>query len=355
MSKFVASLTLFAAAILALPASAQTCPNGSDVHYQNDVLPQVPTQFTAVAVIAGLCEGEGCGSVFDLSGPGPQMLTQVAVPFMSQFGPVGADATVNVVVFDNVTFNGSGVPNVSNKVFDLNADTGSSFQITDGGLNVIDLSPFNIQVDGPKFAVGFVMNINPNGNCTSGFTSNFFTDNTPCAAGKSLILMQGQGWVDTALAAVGPFTLCGFGAYNGQWVIRACTEPIGNPLNVTVIGSPALPGQFVQLIFNAPGFAGKLYVAGASGSITTGIPIPPHGTFPLDFDALLNLTIFSGGGGIFNNFIGTVGPAGTAPGLILLPSNAPPGIDFYVAFVAIDPFDTLAPWGISSPALVQIQ
>ncbi|QDU86176.1 hypothetical protein Pla163_33260 [Planctomycetes bacterium Pla163] len=355
MSKFVACLTLFAAALLALPAAAQTCPNGSDVHYQNDVLPQVPTQFTAVAVIPGLCEGEGCASVFDLSGPGPQTLTQVAAPFTSQFGSVGAVATINVVVFDNVTFNGAGVPNMSNKVFDLNQDTGNSIQVVDGGLNVIDMTPYNVTVTGPKFAVGFVMNINPNGNCTSGFPSNFFTDNTACAAGKSLIRIQGQGWVDTALAAIGPFTLCGFGAYNGQWVIRACTEPVGNPLNVTVIGSPAIPGQFVQLIFNAPGHAGHLYVAGASGSINSGIAIPPHGTFPLDYDSLLNLSIFSGGGGIFNNFIGTVGPAGTAPGLILLPSNAPPGIDFYVAFVTFDPFDGVTPWGISSPALVQIQ
>lgn len=348
-------LALGLGAALSAPAQAQLCPDPAHVHYQNDILPQVPGGPLPVAVIQGLCPGEACGSVFTLQTAGPEKLTQVACPFTGPTGlPTGAVATVNLLVFDNVTFNGAGVPDMSNKVFDMNADTGNSLQISDGGLNTFDVSNLNITVSGPKFVVAFVMNINPNGQCATGYQTNFFTDNTPCSAETSLMLIQGQGWVDASKATVSGFSLCLFGFYNGDWVIRCCTEPIGNPLNVTVIGSPALPGQFVNLIFNAPGYAGKLYVAGAAGTTTTGIPLPPHGTFPLDFDPLLNLSVFGGGGGIFGNFIGQVGPLGTAPGLITLPLNAPPGIEFWVAFVVFDPLDPGAPWGISSASKVEI-
>jgi|GEM_PF-2784045 len=344
-----------AATALHAPAHAQQCPDPGHTFYKNDIFPQVPpSTFVNVAVIQGLCEGEACGSVFTLQSAGPEKLTQVACPFIGPTGlPTGATATVNLVVFDQVTIGPTGIPNMT-KVFDLNADTGNSLQISDGGLNTFDVSNFNITVQGPKFVVGFFMNINPNGQCATGFQTNFFTDNTPCSPGTSLIFTQQQGWIDATKASVLGISLCTFGAYNGDWVIRCCTEPLGNPLNVSVIGSPALPGQFVFLTFNAPGFAGDLYVAAASGSTTTGIPLPPHGTFPLDFDPLVNLSVFSGGGGIFGNFIGQVGPLGTAPGLVTLPPNAPPGIEFWVAFVVFDPFDPGAAWGISSASKVEI-
>lgn len=345
---------LLAAAPLSVDASAQLCPDAGHTHYQNDVLPQVPAGPLNVAIIQGLCEGEACASIFTLQSAGPEKLTQVACPFTGPTGvSTGATATVNLVVFDNVTLNSSGVPTMT-KVFDLNADTGNSLQIFDGGLNTFDVSNFNITVTGPKFAVGFIMNINPNGQCATGFQTNFFTDNTPCSPGTSLMFIQGQGWVDASKATVLGFPLCLFNYYNGDWVIRCCTEPLGNPLNVSVVGSPALPGQFVFLTFNAPGFEGDIYVAAASGSTTTGIPLAPHGVFPLDFDPLVNLSVFAGGGGIFNNFIGQIGPLGTAPGLITLPGSAPPGAEFWVAFVAFDPLDPAAPWGISSASKVEI-
>jgi hypothetical protein len=348
---FVAAV-VFAAA-LGTDARAQICPNASDVFYKNDIFPQVtPSTGLALAIVPGLCEGEAAGSVFTLSGPGPQKLTQVSCPFMSPSG-TGLPALVNLVVYDNVTFNGAGVPQMNNVVFDLTAATGNEIQLG-YGLNTIDVSSYNIQVTGPKFVVAFFMSFNPNGSCALGHTSNFFTDNTPCVDQKNLIFIQGQGWVDSKKANVLGFPLCGL-FYNGNWVIRACAEPNTNPYFVQVFGSPALPGQFVNLTFNAPGYAGKLYVAAASGSTNVGIPLPPHGVFPLDYDPLLEFVVLGGGGGKFINFISTVGPAGTAPGLILIPPTVSPGVQFYVAFVAFDALNPAAPWAISDAAIVQIQ
>lgn len=348
---FVAAL-VFAAA-LGTDARAQICPSPSDVFYKNDIFPQVPSGPLALAIVPGLCEGEAAGSVFTLSGPGPQKLSQVTCPFTSPTG-TGLSATVNLVVYDNVTFNGAGVPQMNNVVFDLTAATGNELQVFEGGLNTFDVSSYNILVSGPKFVVAFFMSFNPNGNCTTGHTSNFFTDNTPCVNQKNLIFIQGQGWVDSKKATVLGFPLCGL-FYNGNWAIRACAEPNTNPYFVQVFGSPALPGQFVNLTFNAPGYAGKLYVAAASGSTNVGIPLPPHGVFPLDYDPLLEFVVLGGGGGKFINFIGTVGPAGTAPGLILIPPTVSPGLQFYVAFVAFDALNPAAPWAISDAATVQIQ
>jgi hypothetical protein len=358
MSKPSTVLSLVVAAFVAFvlcarDAAAQTCPNGSDVFYKNDVFPQVPAGGLPVAIVPGLCEGEAAGAVFTLSGPGPQRLTQVACPFTSPTG-LGLSATVNLVVYDNVTFNGAGVPQMGNVVFDLVNATGNELQVFEGGINTFDVSSYNILVSGPKFVVAFFMNFNPNGNCTSGFTSNFFTDNTPCVAQKNLIYIEGQGWVDSQKANVFGIPLCGL-FYKGNWVIRCCAEPNTNPYFVSVIGSPALPGQFVNLVFNAPGYQGKLYVAAAALTANTGIPLPPHGTFPLDYDVLLEYTLLSGGGGLFFNFIGTVGPLGTAPGLVLLPPTVNPGLQFRVAFVAFDPANPSAPWAISDAATVQVQ
>ncbi len=350
MSKLRPFLALAAAAMLAGVAHAQICPDPGNTHYQNDIFPQVPGGALSLAIVPGLCEGEGCASVFDVVGQTPQKITQLGCPFTSPTGS-GLGATANIQIFDNVTFNAQGVPQMGTPVFDLVNATGNEVLLAEGGINTIDLANYNIQVSGPKFVVAFIMNFNPNGNCTTGYTSNFFTDNTPCVAQKNLIYILGQGWVDSTKAMVGPFNLCPL-FYNGNWVIRCCTEPILNPINVTVIGSPVLPGQFVNLIFNAPGYEGKLYYAAASLSTNTGIPLPPHGTFPLDYDIILQFVLFQGGGGVFNNFIGFIGPAGTAPGLVIMPPTVQPGLELWIAFAAIDP---VGPWGISSASKIVVQ
>ena len=76
-------------------AAAQLCPSGTDTFYKNDILPDVPGGTFSFSVIPGLCEGEACGSVFDALS-GPVTLTQVACPFGSGGGAMGASASVNV-------------------------------------------------------------------------------------------------------------------------------------------------------------------------------------------------------------------------------------------------------------------
>ncbi|MEZ5977402.1 MAG: hypothetical protein R3F34_04200 [Planctomycetota bacterium] len=353
MSKVRSALALVAAALLASTAHAQLCPDPGNTHYQNDILPQVPGGALNIAIVPGLCEGEGCAAVFDIAGATPEKITQVACPFTSPSG-TGLGATVNVQIFDNVTFNAQNVVTMGTKVFDLVNATGNEALLAEGGINTIDLSNYNIQVTGPKFAVAFIMNFNPNGNCTTGFTSNFFTDNTPCVARKNLLYILGTGWVDSTKAKVGPINLCPL-FYNGNWVIRCCTEPILNPVNVTVIGSPVLPGQFVNLIFNAPGYAGSFYAAGVALGTNPGLPVPPLGTLPLNYDVLMQWHLSTLGGGVFNNFFAFIGPAGTAPGLVLMPPQAQAGLEIYVAFVVFDVNAGFAPIAVSSASKIVVQ
>jgi hypothetical protein len=366
LASFALSLPL--AALAAAPAAAQSCPGIN--FFKNDNLPAVPSGQVTLSVIPGLCEGEACGARFLLPGGTAQKIERVAVGFGSGGGASGATAAVNIEIYNGVSFAGA-VANLGPKVFDYEQVTGANIQVVSTGINEVDLTPYNIVVNGggdDDFVIAFRMLINPNGNCTSGFTSNFFTDNSQggifgcnpaiTPQGKNLIFIEGQGWRDAALATVSGFPLCPL-FYSGNWAIRACAANAGpvNPLKVTVAGSPVPPGGFATLTFTAPGYQGVPYVAAASFGTNPGIPVvsgnpPVAATIPLNFDSLFQLSLSTPS--VFVSFVGLILPTGTAPGLILLPNNPNlSGLNFHVAFITVPNFP--APYGISDPALIQIQ
>jgi len=263
-------------------AAAQICSSPDATFWKNDTLPQVPSGAETISIIPGLCEGEAAGMVFTLGPSDPlQEIEKVAVGFGDQLGAGGFNATVNVEIYDGVTWSG-GIPTLGPKVFDLNADTGASMQVVSTGINELDLSSQGIVVGGTgTFVLAFRMNINPNGNCTTGFNANFFTDGQgggSCTTipMTSLIDIQGQGWRDASTATVGGFPLCPL-FYNGNWVIRACTNDAGGgpppfeDLGCELAGdfSPALdgtgdpsPGGSFTLEFTGmpPGTTGTMFV-----------------------------------------------------------------------------------------------
>lgn len=271
-------LAVFAGiALLAASTTAfsQVC---GDNYWSNDILPVIPpSDPVSISLIPGLCEGEAAAQVFTIPGGTPQQrIDTVSVGFADQFGAGTFTATANIEIYDGVTFTG-GIPTLGPKIFDLNADTGASFQLTSGGINTADLLAENIVVTGGtsgKFVVAWRMNINPNGNCANGYTATFFTDNS--SAGfvcnttpqTSLIDIQGQGWRDASTATIQGFPLCPF-AFNGNWVIRACTIDDGTvtcqpnlglqgPGNVTleVCGGDLSTGTTADFsLTNAPAFA----------------------------------------------------------------------------------------------------
>lgn len=358
-----------AAALTAASAQAQSC--GTSVLLKNDILPDVPGGFLTVSVIPGLCENEAAGAVLDLPSPGSlHTVERVAVPFGNQFGINGNTAVANVEIYDGVTFNGASAT-LGPKVFDFANDVGGNIQLLSTGLNEIDLSPYGVVVGGAgnaNIAVVARMLINPNGNCTSGFSTNFFTDNSQggifgcdpniTPPGQNLMDIQGQGWVDPAVASVSGFPLCPL-YYAGNWVIRACVTPSSpaNPLQVQVAGSPVAPGGFVNLTFAAPGYAGVPYVAAASLGTSPGIPItsgtpPVADVVPLNYDGLFTLSLASPG--TFVNFTGLIGAGGSAPGIVIVPSDPGlSGLSFFVGFVALS--TPPAAWGVSSTGTIAIQ
>lgn len=257
----------------ATTAFSQACGGN---FWSNDNLPQTPgPNPTSISLVPGLCEGEAAAQVFTL-GPTdpPQLIDTVSVGFADQFGSGTLTATANIEIYDGVTFSG-GIPTLGPKIFDLNDDTGSSVQLTSGGINTFDLSSESIVVGGSasNFVVAWRMNINPNGNCASGYSAAFFTDNTGFGGCNttpqtSLIDIQGQGWRDASTATVGGFPLCPI-FFNGNWVIRACTDDAGSvtcqpnlglqgPGNVSleVCGGDLSTGTTADFsLTNAPGFA----------------------------------------------------------------------------------------------------
>jgi hypothetical protein len=209
-------------------AEAQTCgPN--EVFLKNDTLPAVPSGPLAVAVIRGLCEGEAMGAVFDVSGIGTQVqLQNAAFGFFNVAGANGIQAVVNLKVHDGITWSG-GVPTLGPEIFDWANVTGSSIAATTHAINTVDTSAQNIVVTSGKLVITWWMDINPNGDCPSGYTSNFGTDDGSGACSavpqQNLLYISGTGWRDPSTAAIGPFPLCPL-YYNGNWVLRACVKNV---------------------------------------------------------------------------------------------------------------------------------
>lgn len=366
MRRLLASLlpVLFSLAPL---GAAQVCTGNL---FKNDALPDDASGLVGFSVIPGLCENEAAAAVLDLPGTGPQALEWVSVGFGANGGVTGNTALINLEIYDGVTIVG-GNATLGPKVFDYANDIGGNLQVTSSGINQIDLSAFTIVVGlsgNTQFVVAARMLFNPSGSCAAGFNSNFITDNNQSGLfgcdpnitppGRNLIDISGQGWQDAALATVTGVPLCPL-FYSGNWAIRACGQDItpGNPLQVNVLGNPVPPGGFANLTFEAPGYEGDLYFAAASLGTSPGIPFasgdpPIFQTFPLNPDAFFNLSLQLPS--VFVNFVGFVGPGGTAPGLVLLPNNPNlSGLEFFVAFVTLPALPD--PYGVSDPASVQIQ
>ena len=207
---------------------AQTCA-ANEVFLKNDTLPDVPSGPLAVAVIRGLCEGEAMGAVFDVASVGSLVqLQNAAFGFFNVAGANGIQAVVNLKVYDGITWSG-GVPTLGPEIFDWATVTGSSIAATTHAINTVDVSAQNIVVSSGKLVVTWWMDINPNGDCASGYTSDFGTDDGsgPCSAvpQRNLLFISGTGWRDPATAAIGPFPLCPL-YYNGNWIMRACVKNV---------------------------------------------------------------------------------------------------------------------------------
>ena len=236
------ALLLAAAATLVAPLTAQGCAAPNETFWKRDTLPDIPAGLTGVSVIAGMCEGESAGIVFEMpAGMGPQVLTQVVAPWGAQGGINGFQAVLDLEVYDGVSFTGAAA-NMGTQVFSLSG-IGANMQVTTHGLNVLDTNAFDITVGNApptgnppvrRFAVCFRMDINfhPTGSCATGWPANFFTDNSQfnlfcnnviTPIGTSLIEIQGQGWRDAALAQVSGVPLCPF-YFSGIWAIRCCTR-----------------------------------------------------------------------------------------------------------------------------------
>lgn len=323
-------------AVTSSVAQAQVCNGPNDLFWKNDTLPQVPGGQFAVAVVPGLCEGEAIGAVFTLPNTtSPQLLKKVAVGFGHQFGTQGLIALANIEIYDGVTFSGN-KPIPGPKLFDLGQAQGS-LQVTTHGITEFDMTPYNVTVGNGKnnFAVVFRSSFNTNGTCAGGYPANFITDaaqsfNCTAVPKRNLMDIQGQGWVDPSNATVQGFPLCPL-FYNGNWIIRACTEPtvpaicqanlgFGGPGNsvLSMCGGDLSTGSNATLKLTQanPNVVGVLF-AGVAFSPTFvpelfGIlcPIPPilALTLPTDPNGELTIPNVPGGGGPVSFYIQMVTP-----------------------------------------------
>ena len=355
-------VTLFLVALLVIgsQAGAQGCPSGSQVFLQNDTLPAVPGGPLSFSVVPGLCDGEACGAVFDVSAVASAVkVDMAAVGYGGAAG--GVQASVNLRIHDGITWN-AGIPTLGPLVFDYTTATGASIGVTSTAINTQDISSYNVVVTSGTLVVTWHMLFNgdPGGSCATGYPTNFFTDNSGfsfiCTAGsqKNLIMIQGQGWRDAATAAVGGVPLCPL-FYNGNWVIRACVEPAAgaNPNTVTVVPDPVTAGQTAVLTFSAPGQAGNTYVAYPTFSTSPGLTFPGVGTVPVDPNDPLFLLYLSGHpltNSVFLNFSGVIGPLDTATALI----NTLPGVPvtFFVGFVVFNGSGQIAAISDAAPITV---
>jgi len=331
------TLSVLLVALLATVTFAQPCPDPNDVFWQRDTLPTNPTGLQTFSIIPGLCEGEAAAIVFELPvGMPPQQITQVVCPFGSAGGGQGALAYVNVEVYDGVSFSGA-IANMGTQVFDLNTQTGNDLQVTSSAFNTFDTTQFNIVVGNDpvnrRFAIAFRMNLNPNGNCTTGYFSTFFTDNTvggglfcnPATTPPMTSLMDiiGQGWRDAALATVTFIPLCPL-YYAGIWGIRCCSRNAAppNPFQILpTLGVPATSPGTTVLQLMGPGLQGVPYQFALSWANTPPIQTP-SGNIPLTYDALVVASLDPAFSPYFVNFTGNIGSNETATVLI----NVPPGL-----------------------------
>src|SRR5688572_21837672 len=230
-------LSASAIALCASFSVAQTCSSAGDLFLKNDDLPQVPGQQT-VTVIPGLCDGEAIGCVFDVSGQqysNEVRVKMAAAAYINVASTNGIAAIVDLEIYDGISWNGT-IPTLGPLVFEFEQAAGSNLQFNSSGINTVDLSNFDVRCSSGKLVVVFEMLLNTApGSCTVGYQTNFATDNTLPACGapcspvrKNLIRISGQGWRDPMTATVSGIPICSC-YYAGDWIIRACVEPVGFP------------------------------------------------------------------------------------------------------------------------------
>lgn len=300
-----------------------------------------------MTVIAGLCDGEAAAQVFTLpTGMGAQKLTKVSVGYGHGGGTSGFNSLANLEIYDGLTWNGQ-IPVLGTKVFDMENDYLTSVQVITHGINEVDMSAYNVIVGNDaskKFVVAFRSSFNPWCTCGSACQVNFFTDfdgvspfvchTTPKT---SLIDIQGQGWRDASVATVSGFPLCPI-YFNGNWVIRACTENAGAPpvcqpdlgyhgpgdVEIQVCGQPLSTGNVASFdltkadpnvaayIFASPYFS-PVY-SSLLGSIFCPVPVLLTVILPTDATGKISLpNMVPGGGGPFSFYVQAVTISGSLP------------------------------------------
>lgn len=234
-------LGLVAAALTAVTfsplAHSQGCALPGQIFLKNDNLPDIPAT-QSVSVIPGLCEGEAMGCVFDVSAQqfsSEVRVNMVAGAYINVASTSGIAAIVNLKIFDGISWIGN-IPQLGPQVFDFESAAGSNIQFNSSGINTLDISNFDVRVSSGTLVVAWEMLLNTApGSCATGYQTNFATDNflSPCSAPcspvrKNLIYIQGQGWRDPMTATVTGIPICSC-YYAGNWIIRACVEPVGYP------------------------------------------------------------------------------------------------------------------------------
>lgn len=301
----------FFAATLAAPVLAQTC-GPTEILLKNDILPAVPSGPTRVGLVPGLCDGEAAMSVFTTQGA--VNVKSVSIMLAQAQGTNGVSAVVDIEIYDGITDLGQGRWSLGRRVFRL-SDGGSNAQIQTHGINQFTL-PSPVRVASGKAVIGWRMLLNTSqGDCLSGYTSNFACDASgTCPRGINVLDAIGHGPVD-------PNAYTGFGLplcpifFQGSWIIRACVEP---EVSVQWAGNPT-PGGVVALTFVAPGHGGEQYLAMASNNIATGFQTP-WGRLPLDPDWLFDCFFGPCRSAMFFNDVGILNPNGIGNGGLLIPN-----------------------------------
>ncbi|MCA8944405.1 MAG: hypothetical protein KDB80_17715, partial [Planctomycetes bacterium] len=331
-------MTLLAPSIL-----GQGCSQPGQTFFKNDVLPDVPSGSTPVALIGGLCEGEACGAVIDVGGPG--QVDSVAVMLAQAAGVNGSISVVDVEIYDGVSISGNQYT-LGPRVFSLSNDLGANLQLTSHGINTYDL-PTPVATTQSQIAIVFPMLLNNlNGNCQGGYTTNFATDNAPCNThGRNIlktIAAPGNpppGYYDPQQLTILGFPLCPL-FYTGNWIIRACVTP---DVQMTWQGNPS-PGNFVLLDFLDPGNPGLPYIVMMSSSANIGFDFSTvwPNTLPMGLDVNVFWNCFMGPcrAMFVNGGSGVLDANGHASDVLQIPTGTFwSGVTLYGAFFTWDPSD----------------
>jgi hypothetical protein len=239
-----ASTALFASA-----ADAQVCVGVNDTFWKNDILADAPQGFPAGAlVLVAVCNDDAVGSYFQVPpGSPPQHIKQVSMGFGHVLDDPSFGAIMNIEIYEgDVGFNPGGNITMGNKVFDLQADTGTTWSVFSTGMRTKNIAQHNVVVEG-NFVVAFRMLLNVSfpgcPDASIGSAANVLTDNTGCNPGINVLDERNVGWVDPAdwQFQLGQ-TICPTW-FRGNWLIRACSVDAGSwtDLGNGLAGTNGLP------------------------------------------------------------------------------------------------------------------